>query len=75
MTKLFKFNFANKSFDEIQSFLTNYKLHSFTHRVFTRLDLFIFKIVINKCPPLFKDKMATTKKKSFKIKYYSRPDF
>jgi hypothetical protein len=79
MTKLFKFNFANKSFDEIQSSLANYKLHSFTHRVFTRLDLFIFKIVMNKCPPLLIEKIASTKKNdnvsSHLRSNYSRPDF
>jgi hypothetical protein len=79
MTKLFKFNFANKSFDEIQSSLANYKLHSFTHRVFTRLDLFIFKIVMNKCPPLLIEKIASTKMNDNVSSHfrsnYSRPDF
>ncbi len=56
MTKLFKFNFSNKSFDEVQSFLATFKLYSFTHRFFTRLDLFIFKILNNKCPPFLNDK-------------------
>ena len=58
MAKLFNsnksdnYNFSNKLFDEIQSFLAKYKLFSFTHRVFIRLDLFIFKIVNNKCQPI-----------------------
>jgi len=65
MAKLFssnrsdKFNFSNKSFDEIQSFLANYKLFSFSHRVFIRLDLFIFKIVNSNCPPYLSEKLKT----------------
>ena len=51
-------NFSNKSFDEIQSYLAKYKLFSFTHRVFMRLDFFIFKIVNNKCPPYLNEKLV-----------------
>ena len=65
MVKLFnsnrsdKFNFSNKSFDEIQNFLANYKLFSFSHRVFIRLDLFLFKIVNFNYPPYLSEKLKT----------------
>ena len=61
MTKLFKFNFANKSFDEVQSYLANYKLYSLTHRVLM-LDLFIFKTINNKCPSFLNEKLQITTK-------------
>ena len=63
MAKLFntnksdKFNFTNQSHEEIQLFLSKYNLSSFSHRVFIRLDVFIFKIVQSKSPPLLNEKL------------------
>ena len=66
MAKLFnsnksdKFNFTNKSPEEIQSFLTNYNLFSFSHRVFVKLDLFLFKIINTGSPPILNTKLTVT---------------
>ena len=49
------FNFYNKSHDEIQSFLTQYNLCSFSHRLFIRLDLFIYKIINSSTPPILNE--------------------
>ena len=51
------FNFMNKSHEEIQSFLANHNLCSFSHRVFIRLDLFIFKIIKSSKPPILNEYM------------------
>jgi len=51
------FYFANKSHQEIQSVLANYNLCSFTHRIFIRLDLFLFKIINSKKPPILNEKL------------------
>ena len=47
----------NKSHEEIQSFLANHNLCSFSHRVFIRLDLFIFKIIKSSKPPILNEYM------------------
>jgi hypothetical protein len=49
------FNFYNKSHDEIQSFVTQYNLCSFSHRLFIRLDLFIYKIINSSTPPILNE--------------------
>ena len=49
------FNFYNKSHDEIQSFLTQYNLCSFSHRLLIRLDLFIYKIINSSTPPILNE--------------------
>ena len=49
------FNFRNKSYEEIQSFLVNHNLCSFSHRVFIRFDLFIFKIIKSSMPPILNE--------------------
>ena len=46
-----------KSHEEIQSFLANHNLCSFSHRVFIRLDLFIFKIIESSKPPILNEYM------------------
>ena len=51
------FNFYNKSHDELQSFLSQYNLCSFTHRLFIRLDLFIYKIINSSTPPILNECM------------------
>jgi hypothetical protein len=49
------FNFYNKSHDEIQSFLTEYNLCSFSHRLFILLDVFIYKIINSSTPPFLNE--------------------
>ena len=46
-----------KSHDHIQSILSEYKLFSFTHRIFMRLGLFLFKIITTGKPPLLNEKL------------------
>ena len=67
MAKLFnsnksdKFNFTNQSLDEIQMFLLKYNLYSFSHRVFVRFNLFMFKIINSKSPPLLYESIVVNK--------------
>jgi len=49
------FNFTNKSHDELQSFLAQYNLNSFTHRLFIRLDTFIYKIINSSKPSILNE--------------------
>jgi hypothetical protein len=54
-TKNDKFIFNDEDDDKlikINNFLKKFNIFSFTHRIFIRLNLFLFKIVTNESPPL-----------------------
>ena len=56
-TKSNNFYFNDMTHDGIHSFLANYKLSSFCHRVFIRLDVFLFKIIKSKTQSLLNHKL------------------
>jgi hypothetical protein len=54
-----KFNFYNQEPTIVNNFLKKYKLNSFSHRLFVRLNLFTFNILSTKRPPILLDNFKT----------------
>ena len=54
-TKQDKFNFSQNDPCSINKFLLKFNIFSFVHRLVIRLNLFLFKIVSSKRPPLLAD--------------------
>ena len=66
--KLFKFNFKNFGFKEINDFLRKFNIFSFEYRIFYRLSLFINKILYSNIAPINLKKLLIRNKKIYNLR-------